>query len=142
MAKTITHKGNTTRGKASRVKRWGRSLSRKRQEVTRLLPLSGMHPAQLSLVDLSIDQSYGDFSFQDAPPLSVYQQGHSITQGRYVAPAAPLQLDYAAPVAVTPSERATPCEARHERREVLFATGKVGGNHAPTPKSDKWGEPC
>lgn len=142
MAKAVTHKGKTTRASGTRTRRWGRTLSRKRQEVTRMLPLSGMHPAQLKLADLSVDNSFDDFSIQDAPPMSVHQVRASYTRGAFVPPAVPLDLTMPAPVQVVAPAATSPCEARKERREVLFATNRAGGGHAPTPPATDWGVPC
>lgn len=117
--------------------RWStKSLSRRRQENTMMLPLSGIHPDQISdliWADLS-DPSprVGLTRMQTAQPLP------SIPAPAYVPSTS--QSLFVAPDRST--TRKSDCAARTERREVLFATNKSGGDHKKTPKSDRWGEPC
>lgn len=134
MAKKRSNKGSP-RALGTRSRWANPSLARKRQEITSFLPLGGVHPAQLP-DDLSLSWLYEPSITRPTAPRSA--QVVQATLPKYLSPAV-------APVPVAAQKNPSPekktfCERRQERREVIFATGKSGGDHKQgvMPSSTEW----
>lgn len=106
------------------------SLSRRRQEVTIPLNLTGIHPASL-----------GDV-LADVQAASVAELRRTYEISPSVVQVMQSDNDLSGVSPIISRVGASDCERRHERREVLAATGRLGGNHKPTPTSDLWKEGC